>query len=62
MGCRLSYIRLEFKRELWAKSLDWGSIHIHIQSKENGRQKKSQSDIGKHGQFQQKNKGPGKEV
>lgn len=32
-------IRLEFKRDIWAKGMDVGNIHIHIQNKETGRPK-----------------------
>lgn len=58
----LVQVTLGFKREIWAKGLNQGSIHIHIRRKENGREKKSWSDPGKHGQCPQKNKGPWKEI
>ena len=32
-------IRLEFKRDIWAKGMVVGNIYIHIQNKETGRPK-----------------------
>lgn len=37
-------IRLEFKRDIWAKGMDVGNIHIHIQNKRGEDQKESWSD------------------